>query len=235
MRKLISQDSCNHSGESVAESNPDSQPSPCYDKPMSESNDHDLISFVATTVETMRDQMATKDDLVKMATSIEILRDQMATKDDLARLKEQMATKDDLAGLKVEIKDDISRLATTVRGDFEQVNFRFDTLERAISTRLGQVETDISRLRSVLYLLVKDKPDMLRLLGQPTPSENRPKGESVLPTVSIIQSLAISPQFHPDIFVPSQQPSDQHQTCSRQLAEPPVQFGAACLYLSPIR
>ena len=89
----------------------------------------------------------------------------MATKEDLAALKDQMATKDDL-----------SLLATTVRGDFEQVHFRFDTLERVMSTRFGQVETDISRLRSVLYLLVKDKPDMLRLLGQPTPGESRPQG-----------------------------------------------------------
>lgn len=158
---------------------------------MSGPNDNDLISFVATTIETMRDQMATKDDLVKMASNIETLRDQMATKDDLAALKVQMATKDDFATLKEQMatkddlatlraqmatKDDISRLATTVRGDFEQVNFRFDTLERAISTRLGQVETDISRLRSVLYLLVKDKPDMLRLLGQPTPAEGQPQG-----------------------------------------------------------
>jgi hypothetical protein len=156
---------------------------------MSELQDHDLISFVATTIETMRDQMATKDDLVKMASNIETLRDQMATKEDLVALKEQMATKDDLAALRtqmatkddlaalrVEIKDDISRLATTVRGDFEQVHFRFDTLEREMSTRFGQVETDISRLRSVLYLLVKDKPDMLRLLGQPTSAESRPQG-----------------------------------------------------------
>jgi hypothetical protein len=93
-----------------------------------------------------------------MRERLDIIEGQMATKEELAAVKEQMATKDDL-----------SRLATTVRGDFEQVHFRFDTLERVMATRLGQVETDISRLRSVLYLLVKDKPDMLRLLGQPTP------------------------------------------------------------------
>jgi hypothetical protein len=39
-----------------------------------------------------------------------------------------------------------------------------------------QIETDVSRLRSVVYLLVKDKPDMLRLLGQPTPGESCPRG-----------------------------------------------------------
>ena len=41
---------------------------------------------------------------------------------------------------------------------------------------MSLIETDVSRLRSVLYLLVKDKPDMLRLLGQPTPGESRPQG-----------------------------------------------------------
>ena len=136
---------------------------------MSGENDHNLVTFIATTVEALRarvdmisEQMATKVDLAN-------LRDEMATKDDLARvesnLREQMATKVDL-----------SQLSTTVRGDFEQVHFRFDTLERIMSTRFGHVETDISRIRSVLYLLVKDKPDMLRLLGQPTPGERRPEG-----------------------------------------------------------
>lgn len=154
---------------------------------MSGQNDNNLINFIATTVESLRqridtisDQMATKVDLAnlkdQMATKDDLAR--MATKEDLAALKEQMATKEGLAALKEQMatKDDLSRLATTVRGDFEQVHFRFDTLERVMSTRFGQVETDISRLRSVLYLLVKDKPDMLRLLGQPTLGESRPQG-----------------------------------------------------------
>jgi len=139
---------------------------------MSGQDDNNLINFIATTVETMREQMATKEDLVRVESRLESMRErigiiegQMATKEELAAVKEQMATKDDL-----------SRLATTVRGDFEQVHFRFDTLERVMATRLGQVETDISRLRSVLYLLVKDKPDLLRLLGQPTPAESHPQG-----------------------------------------------------------
>jgi hypothetical protein len=161
-------------------------------------NDNNLINFIATTVESLReridtisDQMATKVDLAnlreQMATKDELaaLKAQMATKDDLASLKEQMATKDDLARVESNLenlreqmatKDDLLLVATTVRGDFEQVHFRFDTLERVMSTRFGQVETDISRLRSVLYLLVKDKPDMLRLLGQPLPGESHPQG-----------------------------------------------------------
>ena len=159
---------------------------------MSSENDNNLISFIASTVEavrarvdTMSDQMATQ-----MATKVDLanLRDQMATKVDLADLKDQMATnfsnlENRLANLEERVgaveeqmatKDDLSLFATVVRGDFEQVHFRFDTLERVMSTRFGQVETDISRLRSVVYLLVKDKPDLLRLLGQPTPGESRP-------------------------------------------------------------
>jgi hypothetical protein len=55
---------------------------------------------------------------------------------------------------------------TIVRGDIEQLHLRLDSIERALRARLDHVEAEISRLRSVLYLLVKDKPDMLRLLGQ---------------------------------------------------------------------
>jgi hypothetical protein len=163
---------------------------------MSGENDNNLINFIATTVEALRErvdtiseQMATKVDLANLRDEMATLKDQMVTKDDLARvesnlenLREQMATKEDLARVESNLreqmatKDDLLLVATTVRGDFEQVHFRFDTLERVMTTRFGQVETDISRLRSVLYLLVKDKPDMLRLLGTTTPGESRPQG-----------------------------------------------------------
>jgi hypothetical protein len=55
------------------------------------------------------------------------------------------------------------------------VHLRLDSIDRRVDTRIGQVETDVSRLRSVVYLLVKDKPDMLRLLGRPDPGESRPQ------------------------------------------------------------
>ena len=157
----------------------------------------DLLKFIATTVETMRDQMATKDDLVKIRDEMDFIREQMATKDDLRNevgilrdemevMRGQMATKDDLRhevgilrdqmevmGGQMATKDELARLETkvdlgftTVRGDFEQVYLRFDTLDRALSSRMGHIETEVSRLRSVVYLLVRDKPDMLRLLGQ---------------------------------------------------------------------
>ena len=163
----------------------------CYDSAMSE-NDK-LINFIATTVEDLRqridtisEQMATKVDLAnlrdEMTTEFAAMKDQMASKDELAAVKAQMATKDELkdglAALRIEMatKNDLGRLETTMRGEFEQVHLRLDSIDRRVDTRIGQVETDVSRLRSVVYLLVKDKPDMLRLLGQPNPGESRPQG-----------------------------------------------------------
>jgi hypothetical protein len=149
---------------------------------MSGQNDNNLINFIASTVETMRGQMATKDDLVRLESRIEIMREQMATKDDLVRLesrmeimRDQMATKDDLATVRSEMatKNDLGRLETTMHAEFEQVHIRLDSLDRRIGTRMAQIESDVSRLRSVVYLLIKDQPEMLRLLGRPTPSENQ--------------------------------------------------------------
>jgi hypothetical protein len=147
---------------------------------MSESDK--LINFIANTVEGLRqridtisEQMATKVDLAnlrdEMTTELAAVKDQMVTKDELAVVKAQMATKDDLLTLRIEMatKNDLGRLETTMRGEFEQVHLRLDSIDRRVDTRIGQVETDVSRLRSVVYLLVKDKPDMLRLLGRPDP------------------------------------------------------------------
>lgn len=160
----------------------------CYHPPMSE-NDSNLINFIASTVEAMRAQMSTKEDLVRIESRLEVMREQMATKeelaavkDDLAEVKEQMATKEDLANLESRLrhdlatKNDLNRLETTMQGEFEQVHLRLNTLDRALTGRMGQIETDVSRIRSVVYLLVKDNPDMLRILGQPTPGEWRPQG-----------------------------------------------------------
>jgi hypothetical protein len=159
---------------------------------MSGENDNNLINFIATTVEALRDQMATKEDIVRVESRMESMREQMTTKEDLARvesnlenLREQMATKDDLARVESNLeslreqmatKDDLARLKTTMHGEFEQVHIRFDSFDRRVDTRMGQIESDVSRLRSVVYLLVKDKPDMLRLLGQSSSGESRPQG-----------------------------------------------------------
>lgn len=106
-----------------------------------ESDNNNLLNFIASTIETMRDQMATKSDIA-----------QMATKSDIARLEAKLEAE-----------------TTAIRGDIEQIHLRLDSIERALRARLDQIETEVSRLRSVVYLLVKDRPDMLRLLGQ-TPS-----------------------------------------------------------------
>jgi hypothetical protein len=157
---------------------------PCYDAAMTGENDN-LFNFIATTVETLRqrvetmsEQMATKVDIANLRDEVATLRSQMATKEDLAavrnELKLEMATKSDLATIRSEMatKNDLGRLETTMHGEFEQVHIRFNSLDRRVDTRMDQIETDVSRLRSVLYLLVKDKPDMLRLLGQPTAGDN---------------------------------------------------------------
>ena len=163
----------------------------CYDSAMSE--DDKLINFIANTVESLRqrvdtisEQMATKVDLAnlrdEMVTEFAAVKEQMVTKDELAAVKAQMATKDELkdglATIRSEMatKNDLGRLETTMRGEFEQVHLRLDSIDRRVDTRIGQVETDVSRLLSVVYLLVKDKPDMLRLLGRPDPGESRPQG-----------------------------------------------------------
>ena len=83
-------------------------------------SDHDrdengLLNYIATTVETMRDQMVTMRD--QMAT----MGDQMATKDDLLGL----ATKDDLRRVELRLSAEI----TAVRGDVEQVQLRLTSID----------------------------------------------------------------------------------------------------------
>jgi hypothetical protein len=94
----------------------------------------------------MRDEMGT------MRGEMRTMRDQMATKSDLRRLEEKTE-----AGF------------VAVRGDIERVALRLDTIERALSARLSLIEVEVSRLRSVVYLLVKDQPELLRLLGTEPP------------------------------------------------------------------
>ena len=57
---------------------------------------------------------------------------------------------------------------TVVRGDIEQVQLRLDSMEHGIAARYENVEGEISRLRSSVYVLGKDRPDVLRLLGRQT-------------------------------------------------------------------
>ena len=52
-----------------------------------------------------------------------------------------------------------------VRADVEQVHLRLDTMDHNLSSRFEHVEGEVSRLRSAIYLLGKDRPEILRLLG----------------------------------------------------------------------
>jgi hypothetical protein len=151
-----------------------------------------------------REQMATKRDLSQMATKRDL--EQMATKSDLEQMAtksdlELMATKSDFESLRDQVgylggqvetirdkmatKSDVERVegkleakTTAIRGDIEQVHLRLDSVDKLLRVRLDNIEVEVSRLRSVLYLLVKDRPDMLRLLGHTPPEsdEGRPGG-----------------------------------------------------------
>jgi len=82
-----------------------------------------------------------------------------------------------LTGIEIHVDEKLARVdgqlserldASTVgiRGDIEQIHLRLDTLEHSISSRFEHVEGELSRLRSAVYLLGNDQPDVLRLLGR---------------------------------------------------------------------
>ena len=85
-----------------------------------------LIGFIASTVEALRDEIAT-------------MRVEMATKQDLAGL--EMVTKQDLARLEGRLD-----VATSgIRGDIQQVHLRLESIEHGMSSRFEHVEGEISR------------------------------------------------------------------------------------------
>jgi len=140
-------------------SDADSKRPLCYDSFMPEANDSNLLNFIASTVEALRVRVDTiSEQMAGMATKVDLanlrdeLRDEMATKADIVRLESQMATKADLARLEAQMatKDGLARLETTMHGEFERVHIRIDSLDRGMGSRLGLIETDVSRLRSVL-------------------------------------------------------------------------------------
>jgi len=80
---------------------------------MTEPNNN-LIGFIASTVEKLSDDMTT-------------MRDQMATKEDLARLDGRLterleATQQDLARLDGRFTERLQATSTAIRGDIEQIN-----------------------------------------------------------------------------------------------------------------
>ena len=140
---------------------------------VSESNEN-LIGFIASTVEKLRDD-------------VENMRREMATKADLARLEGKLTEKigadlgqlegrlsekidTDLARLEGKLSERIEVTSTSIRGDVEQTHLRLDTIEHSISSRFEHVQSELSRLRSAVYLLGRDQPDVLRFLGQTEPN-----------------------------------------------------------------
>jgi tetrahydromethanopterin S-methyltransferase subunit G len=67
-----------------------------------------------------------------IASTVEMIRDRMATKDDISRLETRM----DMVEGKV---DKLEVDTTIIRGEVEQVHLRLDGIERAISSRLDHV------------------------------------------------------------------------------------------------
>ena len=81
-----------------------------------------------------------------------------AMNDRLNSIEERMATKEQL-----------EVASSAIRGDIEQVQLRLDSMDHKIASRFEHVEGELSRLRSAVYLLGKDYPDVLRLLGRANP------------------------------------------------------------------
>ena len=94
-------------------------------------NNTELIGFIASSVETLRG--------------------------DIASVRSEMVT-----------KTTFDAAITAIRGDIEQVHLRLDSMEHRIASRDEHFDAEISRLRSAVYVLGKDRPDVLRLLGHQT-------------------------------------------------------------------
>ena len=126
--------------------------------PIDDDENPKLLQFIASTVEAIRDRV----------TGIESrmggLEDRMgALESRMGGLENRMGSVENRVG---SIENRMEAGFTAVRGDIERVHLRLDSIERMLSARLDRVETEVSRLRSVVYLLVKDRPELLRLLGE---------------------------------------------------------------------
>jgi SMC interacting uncharacterized protein involved in chromosome segregation len=144
-------------------------------------NGDPLIRFIAQTVEGMRDKIelmqgnietmqgnieSMQGNIESMQENIDGMRHNMATKQGLAELRGEMLelhkdTKSDLRRLEGKLDAGL----TAVRGDIERVAVRVENVDASVSLRFTAVDAAISRLRSVVYLLAKDQPELLRLLG----------------------------------------------------------------------
>jgi hypothetical protein len=134
---------------------------------MNEGREDNLPNFLAASVESIRDRM---DGLVSR---IETRFEGMETRigGALATVDERLAAMDGrfgtIEGRLSTIVERVDAGFAAVRGDVERVHLRIESIEHLLSARLDRVEAELGRLRSVAYLLVKDRPELLRLLGEP--------------------------------------------------------------------
>ena len=110
-----------------------------------------LLQFIASTVEVIRDRLTGIENRLG------------GLEDRIGGLENRMGALENRVDA---IENRMEAGFTAVRGDIERVHLRLDSIERMPSARVDRVETEVSRLRSVVYLLVKDRPDLLRLLGE---------------------------------------------------------------------
>jgi hypothetical protein len=115
-----------------------------------------LIEFIAATVEAMRDQMVTKGEFRALQAEVSSMRSEMVTRGELRA---------ELGSLRASLKEEMNAGFTAVRGDIERVALQLDQVDRKQSLRTAALESEVSRIRSVVYLVVKDQPDLVRLLG----------------------------------------------------------------------
>lgn len=142
---------------------------------VAESN-NEVIGFIASTVEAIRDRvdviekgMATKEDLARLDGRFDVLAGRFDVLADRVDVIEQgMTTKRDMARLEGRFNQRLDVATTSIRGDIEQIQLRLDSMEHRISSRDEHFDAEISRLRSAVYVLGKDRPDVLRLLGRQT-------------------------------------------------------------------
>src|SRR5207244_12480054 len=85
-------------------------------------------------------------------------------RDEVVKIHDQMATKEDLARVEGRLSERLDASSTGIRGDIERVHLRLEGIEHVVSSRIEQVEGELSRLRSAVYLLGKDRPEVLGLL-----------------------------------------------------------------------
>ena len=127
---------------------------------MADSNNNELIGFIGGRFEALNERFEA------MGNRLDAIEYQMATKEDLARLDGRFSER--LASLDGRLSERIEVATTSIRGDLEQIHLRLDSMEHRISSKDEPFDAEISRLRSAVYVLGKDRPDVLRLLGHQT-------------------------------------------------------------------